>query len=197
MESNMTILAITGNHCHMENISKYHVNSDNYRDIRSNIKYTNRKILKNAVESRSIYCISSSLGGFFARCLNLQFPFITSIMINPSLSPFLSLRKYGVKKTILYQYVRLFERFYNANEDGFDNLFAILGDSDEVIDHENSTKLLLPYGFDEHIHTIKGGTHQLEITDEVASILKNIINPPPIKENCIRRVLGLEDMRLP
>ncbi|MDL2264622.1 hypothetical protein LJC31_08225 [Synergistaceae bacterium OttesenSCG-928-I11] len=72
----------------------------------------------------------------------------------------------------------------------------IHADADEVIDHENITKALIPQYEFNNIYMVKG-IHQLPVTDEVAAILKNIIKPPRIKEKGIRRVLGLNDMRLP
>jgi len=145
----------------------------------------------------NIYVVGSSLGGFYARCLNLIFPYVTAILINPSLAPFLNLRlKHDVSKNICHGYIKLLEKYYGFDEEGKENLNIIIGDDDEVIDHKNITKALIPqYGFD-NVHTVKG-SHALKITEEVSDILKSIIKPPKIKEGGSRKVSKLGDIRLP
>jgi pimeloyl-ACP methyl ester carboxylesterase len=120
-----------------------------------------------------LHALGSSLGGFFARCLNLLFPQITTVLINPSLVPFLTLRGYIDCKAYLALFARLAYRDDTlAGEQS--RLRVIIGDSDELINHELLTKPLLPPDF-RRLYIIGGGRHQLELTPEVGGILKSIL----------------------
>jgi predicted esterase YcpF (UPF0227 family) len=115
--------------------------------------------------------LGSSLGAFFARCLNLLFPEAVTVLINPALAPFLTLRGYIDCKA----YLALFAKFAYMDDDAGDNgrLHVIIGDADELIDHERMTKPLLPQGF-KQLYVIRGGMHSLELTPEVDGILKSV-----------------------
>jgi predicted esterase YcpF (UPF0227 family) len=121
-----------------------------------------------------IYVLGSSLGGFFARRINQICPFVTAILINPSLAPFLTQRR----RLDRQGYLDLTAKYAYMDDDpssaNLDKLNVIIGDSDELIDHEKLTLPLLPPDFS-RIYTIRGGAHQIEITEEVHEILKSII----------------------
>jgi hypothetical protein len=121
----------------------------------------------------ALYALGSSLGGFFARCLNLLFPQMTTVLINPSLAPFLTLRGYIDCKAYLALFTRLAYRD-DTLAGGQSRLRVIIGDSDEIINHEILTKPLLPPDF-RQLYVIRGGKHRLELTPEVGGILKSIL----------------------
>ncbi|MDR2123799.1 MAG: hypothetical protein LBP38_02305 [Desulfovibrio sp.] len=118
-----------------------------------------------------LYVLGSSLGAFFARCLNLLFPEATTVLINPALAPFLTLRGYIDCKA----YLALFAKFAYLDDAAGDDarLHVIIGDADELIDHERMTKPLLPQGF-KQLYVIRGGMHRLELTPEVEDVLKSV-----------------------
>jgi predicted esterase YcpF (UPF0227 family) len=118
-----------------------------------------------------LYVLGSSMGAFFARCLNLLFPEAVTVLINPALAPFITLRGYIDCKA----YLALFAQFAYMDDDAGDNdrLHVIIGDADELIDHERMTKPLLPQGF-KQLYVIRGGLHRLELTPEVGGILKSV-----------------------
>ncbi|MDR1777965.1 MAG: hypothetical protein LBR31_09090 [Desulfovibrio sp.] len=118
--------------------------------------------------------LGSSLGAFYARCLNLLFPETTTVLINPALVPFLTLRGRIDCKAYLALFARLAYRD-DAMSNEKSRLHVIIGDSDELIDHEHMTKPLLPPNF-QRIHVIRGGRHRLELTPEVGGILKSILS---------------------
>lgn len=100
----------------------------------------------------------------------LIFPNVTSILVNSPLAPFFNLRlKHNVSENIYNGHIKLPGKFYDYDEEGKDNLHIILSDSDEIIDHENITKALLPQHCFNQVYKVKG-SHQLEIADEVAGI---------------------------
>jgi predicted esterase YcpF (UPF0227 family) len=118
------------------------------------------------------YILGSSLGAFFARCLNLLYPKLTTVLINPALAPFLLLRGYIDCKAYLTLLAKL---AYTDDESGTESrLHVIFGDADELIDHEKMTKPLLPPGF-KQFYVIKGGVHRLDLNPEVGNILKNLL----------------------
>jgi hypothetical protein len=148
----------------------------------------------------SIYVVGNSMGGFFARRVNQICPVVTALLVNPSLAPFLTLREH-LSIATCRGYLDLLARFgcedgyadreclfigFDDNEDleqfdygidNLDNLHVIIGDSDETINHEILTKPLLPKYF-KNLHTIRGGTHRLEMTAEVENIFKTVIKTP-------------------
>jgi predicted esterase YcpF (UPF0227 family) len=149
------------------------------------------------------YIIGSSLGGFYAYALQSVYPCIKAILLNPSLLPFMTLRKnHDLPLWICKNYLDIISRYiYDKDEDyltygGRNNLYVIIGDQDEIIDHKNMTIPLLPDN--NQIYIIKGGTHRLEITSEVENILKSIIKPPMnINEKGNIIVHNNDSLRLP
>ncbi|MDR2801112.1 MAG: hypothetical protein LBB52_07600 [Desulfovibrio sp.] len=117
--------------------------------------------------------LGSGMGAFFARCLNLMFPEVTTVLINPALAPFLTLRGHIDCRAYLGLFARLAYKDDGISA-GEGELHVIIGDSDELINHELLTKPLLPPAFN-RFHLIRGGTHRLELTPEVGVILKSIL----------------------
>jgi len=120
-----------------------------------------------------VYVVGSSFGGFFARLINQIFPDVTALLVNPALAPFLTLREHLGSKCQLY--LDLLAKYAYKDEHGNqERLHVIIGDSDEVIDHNKLTKPLLPLHF-KNLYTIRGGTHQLDMDSEVENIFKAVI----------------------
>ncbi|MDR2669723.1 MAG: hypothetical protein LBC14_07215 [Desulfovibrio sp.] len=128
-------------------------------------------LLSRPASAPGLSILGSSLGAFFARCLNLLFPQAMTVLINPALAPFLTLREYIDCKA----YLTLFAKFAYLDDDMRDTgrLHVIIGDADELIDHARMTKPLLPQGFKQY-HIIRGGVHRLELTPEVGGILRSV-----------------------
>ena len=123
-----------------------------------------------------VYVVGSSFGGFFARLINQIFPDVTALLINPSLTPFLTLREHLGYKCKLY--LDLLAKYAYEDEHGNqERLHVIIGDSDELIDHDKLTKPLLPLHF-KNLYTIRYGAHQLDMSQEVESIFKSVIQSP-------------------
>ena len=132
--------------------------------------------IENPSNHMNVYVVGSSFGGFFARLINQIFPDVTALLINPSLAPFLTLREHLGPKCQLY--LDLLAKYAYKDEYGEqERLHVIIGDSDELIDHEKLTKPLLPLRF-KNLYTIRDGTHQLDMNLEAGSILKSVIQSP-------------------
>jgi predicted esterase YcpF (UPF0227 family) len=118
-----------------------------------------------------VYAVGSSLGGFFARIINQLFPDVVAILINPALAPFI-----GLRGTVDCRgYLGLAAKHAYSDDKDWRNLHVLIGDSDELIDHEKITLQMLPPDFDA-IYRIKGGTHQMPVSSpETSAILKNIL----------------------
>jgi predicted esterase YcpF (UPF0227 family) len=113
--------------------------------------------------------LGSSLGGFFARCLNLAYPQVGAILINPCLAPFLSLRDHLDAPAYLRAFAPLAYADDQAPPEAL-RLSVLAGGSDELLNHELLTRPLLPKGFDRY-HVIAGGEHRLELAGEASAIL--------------------------
>jgi predicted esterase YcpF (UPF0227 family) len=126
-----------------------------------------------------VYVVGNSLGGFFARCINQAYPGVTALLVNPSLAPFLRLWKdLAIHQRQAYLDLCAKYAYSDEYEDGnHERLHVIIGDSDELIDHETITKPLLP-SYCKNIYTIRGGTHHLGMTPEAENIFKRVIPLP-------------------
>ena len=124
-----------------------------------------------------VYIVGNSMGGFFARSVNQILPSVTAILINPSLTPFLTLGEH-LGSSQCQNYLNLLARYtYKDEFANRERLHVIIGDSDEVIDHDKLTKPLLPENF-KNLYTIRGGTHRLDMTPEVEDIFRSVIKTP-------------------
>ena len=150
---------------------------------------------ENLDNSMGVYVVGTSFGGFFARLINQIFPDVTAILVNPSLAPFLTLREHLGSKCKLY--LDLLAKYAYKDEHGNqERLHVIIGDSDELIDHEKLTKPLLPLRF-KNLYTIHDGTHQLDINSEAGNIFKSIIRSPEGMTDGDRPVHYCGEKRLP
>jgi predicted esterase YcpF (UPF0227 family) len=118
-----------------------------------------------------VYVVGSSMGGFFARIINQMFPDVVAILINPALAPFI-----GLRGTVdCSGYLELAAKHAYSDDRNWRNLHVLIGNSDELIDHEKVTLQMLPPDFDA-IYRIKGGAHQMPVSSpEISAILKNIL----------------------
>lgn len=126
-------------------------------------------------DPREARIVGTSLGGFFAACLHVMRPEITTILVNPSLMPFVTMRKYDVpnEARLLYfeRFKPIFERFASGDRD--DRLHVIYGDADEVIAHDSLTLPLLPEGA--RTYRIEGGDHRMPVVGKFAQILAELL----------------------
>ena len=140
--------------------------TENPYNIRDTLR--NRLILNFEKDKKNII-IGSSIGGFFAYCLCAAFE-IKTILINPSLMPFINLStKYGANEVICKKYIELFNKYvFEADSRDYE---IIVGDKDDVIDHNLITRAAV--GSKKYI-VVKGG-HHMPLSDEVKNIIKSII----------------------
>jgi len=123
-------------------------------------------------DQTGVYVVGNSLGGFFARIVNQIFQDITAILTNPALAPFVGLR--GVLDC--QGYLELTARYFYSDDKSWRNLHVIVGDSDELIDHEKMTVKMLPPDFDS-LYWIRGGIHRMPVSSpEISAILRKILS---------------------
>ena len=128
------------------------------------------RIILNFEKDKKNIIIGSSIGGFFAYCLCADFE-IKTILINPSLMPFVNLSsKYGANEVMCKKYIELFNRYvFRANLRDYE---IIVGDNDDVIDHNLITRAAV--GPAQKFHVVKGG-HRMPLSDEAKKLIKSII----------------------
>lgn len=113
--------------------------------------------------------IGSSLGGFFAYCLNVKYNMKT-ILLNPSLMPFINLaKKENVSFNNINKYIEIFGKY--VGKANYNNLNVIIGKNDEIIDHKNITSVLIPNLKYNYVNS----DHRMEITNEIGNLIKDII----------------------
>ena len=141
--------------------------TENPYNIRDTLR--NRLILNFEKDKKNII-LGSSLGGFFAYCLCTAFE-IKTILINPSLMPFINLSsKYGANEVICKKYIELFNEYvFEANSRDYE---IIAGDKDDVIDHELITRAVV--GPAKKFHVVEG-RHDMPLSDEVKNLIRSII----------------------
>lgn len=132
-------------------------------------------LIKDA-DASGTFIVGTSLGGSYAARLHAARPDITTILVNPSLMPFVTLRKYDVPMAALRRYFEhfepTFEHFTSGRPD--ERLHVIYGDADEVIAHDAITLPLLPDGV--NTYRIEGGDHRMPVEGKFAETMKKIIN---------------------
>lgn len=126
-------------------------------------------------DAQSTYIVGSSLGGFFASCVHAKRPEITTILVNPALMPFVTMRKLDVPKFARKMFFDEFKKVYDvwSTCDRDDRLHVIWGDKDEVIAHGEITLPILP---DEaKTYKIAGGAHGMPVDGAFADAMRSII----------------------
>ena len=92
--------------------------------------------VQRADASEPVCIVGSSLGGFFANILSVIFPNARTVMLNPSLLPFLTLgKKHDLPVWIRKEYASLVAE-YVYEHPSYDNVMVLLSDEDEEINHE-------------------------------------------------------------
>lgn len=90
--------------------------------------------LKNIfTENKPDYIVGTSLGGFFALLLSAEYN-IPVILVNPCLMPFITLPELNHSRDVS-GFIRLFGNFADIRQE---NISAIIGGQDDVIDYHNS-----------------------------------------------------------
>ncbi len=90
--------------------------------------------LKNIfTENKPDYIVGTSLGGFFALLLSAEYN-TPVILVNPCLMPFVTLSEISYSEDIS-GFIRLFGNFADIRQE---NISAIIGGHDDVIDYHNS-----------------------------------------------------------
>lgn len=127
-------------------------------------------ILYRELEKPINLVVGSSIGGFFAYCLCAMYD-VKTILINPSLMPFINLfTKYNTSQVICKKYIEIFNKYiYLPDSSKFE---IIISNNDEIINHDSITKTVIGNG--KYINIVEG-THKMELTDEVKDVIRNII----------------------
>ncbi len=123
--------------------------------------------------SEPIKIVGSSLGGFFANILNVIFPNARTVMLNPSLLPFLTLgKKYDLPVWIRKEYASLVAEYVYEHQ-SYDNVMVLLADEDEEINHDVLTLPMLPENF-RNVYKVHA-THKMEINGEIGDMIKKFL----------------------
>lgn len=130
---------------------------------------------------KTVNIVGNSLGGFIGLYLHCIYPNINTVLFNPSLVPFISLK--GVLPNwILEDYLSLFGYIYEKPEYNFNKLHVFISRDDERIDHEKTTLVVL-YNRNYDLIKVEGG-HNLKINDEIKNIIiKNKFIESELLEN--------------
>lgn len=114
--------------------------------------------------------VGSSMGGFFAYCLCAMYD-VKTLLINPSLTPFLNLNmRYDVSEYICKKYTEIWCKYvYEINSANYE---VIISSTDDIIDHNNLTKSILSKN--KKINIVEG-EHKLKLTDDVKNTIRNIV----------------------
>ena len=148
-----------------------------YRNTNPRIVLKTLRDKINAVQradaSEPVCIVGSSLGGFFANILSVIFPNARTVMLNPSLLPFLTLgKKHDLPVWIRKEYASLVAE-YVYEHPSYDNVMVLLSDEDEEINHEVLTLPMLPKSF-RNVHTVHA-THRMEISEEIGDMIKKFL----------------------
>lgn|GEM_PF-805883 len=129
-------------------------------------------ILERLIEAENISVIvGTSLGGFFACCMNRKHE-MPIILVNPCLLPFITLRQISNTYNFARYGKQLFELFgQHMGELDRRYISTIVGKSDEIINHETTTKYFIR---NKRWYKVNGG-HHLERTDELSAAFQNIL----------------------
>ena len=129
-----------------------------------------KAIAENQRPEESLRIVGSSLGGFFAYCLNASYG-AAAVLINPSLLPFITLKGFHDVDTELCRWYAEFMAEYLYKAD-LSKITALLAEDDELLDH-SYTRVILSGA---RLYTITGG-HRPEITGETARLLRESLRP--------------------
>lgn len=120
-----------------------------------------RLVLFDAINrGEKVGVIGTSWGGFFAYCLNADFPEVPTILINPSLNPHLSSRVTEFDRRILMNYFPIFGKHILRHSD--QSIRVILGIADEVIHHEYLTTSIF---IKDSVETFNGISHHFDVSE--------------------------------
>ncbi|MBD5159246.1 MAG: hypothetical protein HDT23_03265 [Ruminococcus sp.] len=108
-----------------------------------------RRDLKNIFnENKPDYIVGTSLGGFFALLLSQEFKAPT-VLVSTCLCPFITLPELDYKGDI-----RIFMELFGKISDNFQNISAVVGGKDEVINYHGFTENLM-----EECYIVPEGKH--------------------------------------
>ncbi len=138
----MKILNIHGYKGNSANSAYSALHELGYRTISPAIDYDHTEtdeifgFLENIIsEQKPDAVVGTSLGGFFAAVLSAEYS-IPAILVNPCLMPFVTLPRLGFEGDIM-PFVKEFSKLHKISTD---NVYAITGKCDEIIDYHDFTK---------------------------------------------------------
>jgi predicted esterase YcpF (UPF0227 family) len=163
--NNMKYLWLRGSYPDAEIISP----TIDYNWIPEDNLSTMESLIKRELRSGDRLCITgTSMGGFFAYCLCAIFK-CTTVLFNPALLPFITLRGFSLPDSTLKLYAELFAEY--VYEPPQECLKLVLGENDDVVNHRDSAALA---PMSETLFTDCG--HIIEIDDRIAEFVKRSID---------------------
>ena len=134
------------------------------------LDYYRMVVSKEVNHGNRVGIIGTSWGGFFAYCLNAEFPELNTILINPMLNPHLTDIRKHIPDRIFMNYFKLFGE--HALRHNNKSIKVIIGADDEVFEHKYLTEPM----FDQRaICKYEGLTHHFDISEhyEIQSVVLN------------------------
>ncbi|MDE6707554.1 MAG: hypothetical protein K2K06_05920 [Oscillospiraceae bacterium] len=136
----MKILNIHGYGAIAENTSGNALKKNGYEVVSPQIDYDTqepyaiKKILEKLYTEQHCEAVTgNSMGGFFAVQLAKEYQ-CHAVLVNPCVQPFLTLPKLGFEnQKFILQYIDLFSNFAKLD---FSKIFAIIGEKDDLVNHD-------------------------------------------------------------
>lgn len=153
----MRILNIHGYGAIAENTSCCALQKNGYEVVSPQIDYDTqepyaiKKLLEEIYTEQHCYAVTgNSMGGFFAVQIAKEYQ-CHAVLVNPCVQPFLTLPELGfANRKFILQYIDLFSVFAQLD---FEKIFAIIGEKDDLVNHdfiryllEESHFILVPDG---------------------------------------------------
>ncbi len=140
------------------------------KTLRARINETERS----AGGTDQVRILGSSLGGFFANILNVIFPTVRTVLINPCFFPFISLgSKYDLPVWMRKEYASMASEYIYEHQ-SYENIMVLLSDEDEEINHDVLTRPMLPKQF-RNIDTVHAA-HRMEIDEVIGEKIKKFFS---------------------
>ena len=173
----MKILNIHGYQGSSENSAYSALNELGCKIISPVIDYDNTEtdkifgFLENIIsEQKPDAVVGTSLGGFFAAVLSAEYN-IPAILVNPCLMPFVTLPRFGFDGDIM-PFVKKFSELHKISTD---NIYAITGKCDEVIDYHDFTEKIFGNKYYREIPNGKHSGATLPLKEYFSRILRIIM----------------------
>ena len=126
---------------------------------------------------KEVYLIGSSLGGYYASYLASKDEVKKVVLINPSMNPTKTLKKYVGEARNFYddsyflwsdKHIKMLERYHLNIEDCKDKFLVLLQTGDEILDYKEAESIFLGY----KIVIQEGGSHSFDNIEQYFELIK-------------------------